>query len=176
MAKSESKKTSTAILGACGEHFVASYLSGFRLIVALPRAGVPGCDLLVAGEKVGHAVRIQVKTGTQSTTTNKVDGPIYLWHTSYNVIENNDKHLWYAYVYLRNWPHGEEQPELFFVPSRVVIETMTECKKLNENPSFFWMKVGDASKYRGRAGLQAILDDLKSPAELLLDGDSAPAE
>ncbi len=41
---------------------------------------------------MGHAVRIQVKTGTQSTQTNKVEGPIYLWHTSYKVIENNDKY------------------------------------------------------------------------------------
>lgn len=34
-------KSSTAILAACGEHYVAAYLSGpIYLIVALPRAGV----------------------------------------------------------------------------------------------------------------------------------------
>jgi hypothetical protein len=77
------KKTSTAIIGACGEHFVAAYLSGFQLTVAMPRGGIPGFDLLVTKEKSGHAIRIQVKTGTQSTRKTKKDGEIYLWSTPY---------------------------------------------------------------------------------------------
>ena len=56
-------KASTAILAACGEHYVAAYLSRFQLIVALPRAGVPGVDLLVASQKGGRAIRVQVADG-----------------------------------------------------------------------------------------------------------------
>ncbi len=59
-------KADKAILAACGEHYVAAYLSRFQLIVALPRAGVPGCDLLVTNKKRGHAIRIQVKTSARS--------------------------------------------------------------------------------------------------------------
>jgi hypothetical protein len=100
----EMAKQANTITGACGEHYVASYLSGFGLIVAMPRGGIPGCDLLVANETGGHAVRSQVKTGTQATRNTKEYGKIYLWSTSYKVIEKDDKHLWYAYVWLKDWP------------------------------------------------------------------------
>ena len=98
------KKTSTAIIGACGEHYVAAYLSGHNLIVAMPRAGIPGFDLIVSNEKGGHSIRVQVKTGTQATRKTKDEGNIYLWSTSYAAIERDDKYLWYAYVWLNHWP------------------------------------------------------------------------
>ncbi len=47
------KKVATAIIGACGEHYVASYLSGLNLIVAMPRVGISGFDLIVSKEKQG---------------------------------------------------------------------------------------------------------------------------
>ena len=81
------KRRSTAIVGACGEHYVAGYLSGFDLIVAMPRGGIPGCDLLVTKEFKGHAVRMQVKTGTQARKNTRSDGEFYLWPTSFKVIE-----------------------------------------------------------------------------------------
>src|SRR5262245_3745865 len=129
-------KPSTAILAACGEHYVASYLSGFQLIVALPRAGVPGCHLLVATKNPGPPGRIQVKTGTKSTKKDKREGPIYLWHTSFKVIENADPTLWYAYVWLRGWPEEDNHPEVFFVPSDVVVKTMAKCQADNDGEFF----------------------------------------
>lgn len=51
-------KRATAIIGACGEHYIAAYLSGFDLIVAMPRGGIPGCDLLVTRESKGRAIRL----------------------------------------------------------------------------------------------------------------------
>ena len=152
-------KSSTAILSACGEHYVAAYLSRFQLIVALPRAGVPGCDLLVASEKGGPAIRVQVKTGTQSTRTDKLEGPIYLWHTSFKACELKDPNLWFAYVWINNWPQDGKQPEVFFVPSKVVAATMTKCKA-DGDAEFFWMKVEDAAKYNGQNGLEPILKAL----------------
>ena len=153
-------KSSTTITGACGEHYVAAYLSGAGLIVALPRAGIPGCDLLVSTEKGGQAIRVQVKTGTQSTRNDKEVGKIYLWSTSYSVIERNDKHLWYAYVWLNGWPGGDFLPEVFFVPSKVVVKCMQECRDNKETWPYFWMRVGDASKYKGRSGLKPLLTTL----------------
>ncbi len=43
-------KIPSTILCACGEHYVASYLSGTGLVVALTRRGVPATDLIVTSE------------------------------------------------------------------------------------------------------------------------------
>jgi hypothetical protein len=154
------RKSATAIIGACGEHYVAAYLSGFKLIVAMPRAGIPGFDLLVSNEKGGHAIRVQVKTGTQATRNTKDQGEIYLWATAYAAIERNDKFLWYAYVWLNNWPNTEKLPEVFFVPSNVVVECMKKCKENNETWPYFWMRANDATKYKGGSGVNSLLDAL----------------
>jgi hypothetical protein len=156
------KKTTPTIIGACGEHYVAAYLSGHNLIVAMPRAGIPGFDLIVSNEKGGHSIRIQVKTGTQSTRKNKVEGDIYLWPTSYAAIERNDVYLWYAYVWLNDWPNGNNLPEIFFVPSSVVVKVMKECKEDNDSRPYFWMKKNDAEKYKGDSGFQLLNNALCS--------------
>jgi len=150
------KKSTTAIIGACGEHYVASYLSGLNLIVAMPRAGIPGFDMIVSNEKGGNSIRMQVKTGTQATRKTKEDGKIYLWSTSYKAIERDDPYLWYAYVWLNNWPDGDKLPEVFFVPSNVVVEVMKECKENNESWPYFWMTEKDALKYKGNTGFQSL--------------------
>lgn len=155
-------KPATAITGACGEHYIAAYLSGFQLIVATPRGGIPGCDLLIANERGGHAIRVQVKTGTRSTKNDKDDGPIYLWDTSYAVINRDDKHLWYAYVSLNGWPNKENLPEVFFVPSKVVVTCMKDCRENNEKRPFFWMRADDAKNYQGHSGLQSLFAALDS--------------
>ena len=158
----ENKRATTAIIGAAGEHYVAAYLSGFKLIVAMPRAGIPGSDLFVSNEKGGHAIRVQVKTGTQATRKDKTEGEIYLWATSYAAIERNDKYLWYAYVYLNGWPNSEKLPEVFFVPSKVVVKCMTECRENEETWPYFWMRVDDAKNYKGNTGVQLLLNALNS--------------
>ena len=153
-------KRATTIVGACGEHYVAAYLSGFELIVALPRAGVPGCDMLVTNQDGGHAIRIQVKTGTQSKRKKRVGRDIYLWATSFAAMKKNDKHLWYAYVWLNGWPQGEQAPEIFFVPSDIVARVITECHDAKESWPFFWLHVDEAQNYKGQAGLKGLLDSL----------------
>ncbi len=158
------KKTNNTIIGACGEHYVAAYLSGHNLIVAMPRAGIPGFDLIVSNEKGGHSIRVQVKTGTQATRKTKNEGNIYLWSTSYAAIERDDKYLWYAYVWLHDWPNGDNLPEVFFVPSNVVVEVMKACKKNNESWPYFWMKKDDAEKYKGYLGFQSLNNAFASVA------------
>ena len=122
-------KTATAIVGACGEHYVAAYLSGHKLIVAMPRAGVPGTDLFVSLERGGRALRMQVKTGTQATKKDRELGQIYLWQTSYSAMKRDDKHLWYAYVWLKGWPKEDNLPEVFFVPSKIVVDCLILLRK-----------------------------------------------
>src|SRR5450759_3182622 len=130
-------KRPSVIIGACGEHYLAGYLSGF--------------DLLVTTSKSGRAARLQVKTGTQSTKTDREVGKIYLWWTSPTVIKREDQNLWYAYVWLKDWPHGEHLPEVFFVPSKIVVKCLKQCIRDKEWPCF-WMRVEEAKKFEGQSG------------------------
>jgi hypothetical protein len=154
------EKRPSVIIGACGEHYLASYLSGFGLIVAMPRAVIPGCDLLVATSKGGRAARLQVKTGTQSTKTHREEGKIYLCWTSQTVIKREDPNLWYAYIWLKNWPHGEQLPEVFFVPAHVVVKCLKQCVRDKEWPCF-WMHADDAKKFEGQSGLRRLMMRLR---------------
>lgn len=170
--KTTSKKSraQTTIIAACGEHYVAAYLSGSQLIVALPRAGVPGCDLLVTAIKTGPAVRIQVKAGSEPRANDKALGRIYRWSTKCSVTERNDPHLWYAYVALngwpneknvvKNWPDTGGTPEVFFVPASFVVERM--AGETEASWSYFWMTFDEAQQYRSMDGLKAIHQFLKS--------------
>jgi len=163
-------RSATNIIGVCGEHYVSAYLSGWGLIVALPRGGNPGTDLFVASASGGPGIRIQVKTGTDSYHSIKKEAePHYRWPTTYSVIDQSDKSLWFAYVWLRHWPKGEEQPEVFFVPAAFVAERMrTVREEKRDKPNawtFFWMWRSEAEKYKGRQGLGILLDTINSEAQ-----------
>ena len=149
----------TTIVGACGEHYVAAYLSGFGLITALPRSGIPGCDLLVTSKEGGYAVRIVVKTSNQALKRDKKLGKIHLWSTSASAIKLNDQHLWYAYVQLNDWPEKDTTPEIFFVPSAFVVERL--AGDLTTKWPFFWLNVDETPQFRGNRGLKPILTVLK---------------
>ena len=155
------KKSASSIIGACGEHYVAAYLSGYQLIVAMPRGGIPGSDLFVSKEKGGNAIRLQVKTaGTEAMKNDRAVGRIYLWRTSLAVIERNDRNLWYAYVWLKDWPKGEISPEVFFVPAKVVIKCMKGVLADKDTWPYFWLRVDAAQGFKGRAGLRPLLSAL----------------
>ena len=85
-----------------------------------------------------------------------------MWQTSYKVIERVDANLWYAFVWLNGWPHTETLPEVFFVPSKVVIKCLEDCQAENDNYPTFWIRCDDAKKFQGLAGLQAFLAALTS--------------
>jgi hypothetical protein len=152
-------KTETTITAACGEYFVAAYLSGYELIVALPRAGVPGCDMLVTKTKGGFALRFQVKTGTSPRNKSRKWGEMYRWSTSCTVHQH--PHLWYAYVALNGWPRQKPSdgqiaiPEVFFVPSSVVAKVMAD--EAEASWSYFWLNVDKAEQYRGGEGMKSVL-------------------
>ncbi len=155
-------RKSTAITGACGEHYIAAYLSGFRLIVAMPRGGIPGSDLFVSRETGGRALRVQVKTGTQATRNDREEGPIYLWQTPYSAIKRSDKHLWYAFVWLKGWPGEKNLPEVFFVRSKEVAKCLKRCREDKDTFPTYWMRVRDAEPYRGELGLRSLFEALDS--------------
>lgn len=161
-----------AVIGACGEHYIAAFLSRHQLVVALPRAGVKGSDLFVADADFGHPIRIQVKTGTDSRRTNKKQGIVfYEWHASFPTTQQCNESTWYAFVWLSDWPEKAVQPELFFVPSIDVAANMTETGQDSTTPyATFWMPEGKLSRYRGSDGLELMLRSMKKTP--CTDGES----
>lgn len=156
-------KQNTSITGACGEHYIAAYLSGNGLIVAMPRGGMPGCDLLVAKLKGGCALRVQVKTGRESKRYSRYCGEeIYVWFTSWAAIERDDKNLWYAFIWLNDWPKSENLPEVFIIPSKTVVSCMKTLRKEEATRPHYWMPISEAQNFKGRVGLNLLLDALDS--------------
>lgn len=157
---------STAIIGSCGEHYVAAFFAGNGLIVALPRAGTRGSDLFVGAADGGRLVRVQVKTGKDAFHSPKTEGPYYAWDTNLSVIEHHDENLWYAYVWLNGWPQEPRLPEVFLIPSGAVVGRMKtlhgNSAKVNTRP-FFWMYSSDLVNYKGEAGLQTLKQVMTPP-------------
>lgn len=156
-----------AIIGACGEHYVAALLSGLGLIVALPRGGVSTTDLLVTDPDCESAVAIQVKTSRNPLQDgHKARAEQYLaWHTSANVIGRVSPSLWYAYVALNEWPTAQHSPDVYFVPSEEVSRVVREEQRTSSSSMlFYWLGVEQSEAYLGTRGAQAILDQLKRGA------------
>jgi len=131
------EKISSAIKGATGEFYVAAYLSALNLVVALPRGGVPSSDLLVTTPGGDKTISLQIKTAT--TQGNKYRKCAYLtWAVSAKSRTINCESHWYVFVDLRNWPQGQDHPELYFVPSCDVAESLeTEWNKRETTRLFF---------------------------------------
>jgi hypothetical protein len=149
----------SGFVGACGEFYVAAYLSHAHYLVALPRAGIPGSDMFVSAVNRGHPIRLQVKAGTQPTKKDKIEGPIYLWSTPLSIIDAPpDNYLWFAFVSLDGWP--TKIPDVFFVPSADVIARMKLVKaEIETSPKtwpYFWLRKDEAEKYKGTSGLELL--------------------
>ena len=109
-----------------------------------------------------------MKTGTDSKRNTREFGSIYLWHTSFKVTQARVEGLWFAYVWIRNWPEEDNSPELFFVPGNVVVKTMQQCKLDGDGP-YFWMREADAiKKYRAPAGVQPLLAELRPTSAAII--------
>lgn len=166
------EKISSAIKGATGEFYVAAYLSALNLVVALPRGGVPSSDLLVTTPSGGKTISLQIKTATtQGNRYRKCD---YLtWAVSAKSRAHCTTH-WYVFVDLRDWPKQQCHPELYFVPSCDVAESLeTEWNKRDETRLFFPLFIQTnaeteiyapggkiASYYKGMDGFRRLNEQL----------------
>lgn len=94
----EEEKLASAIKGAIGEFYVASYLSALGLVVALPRGGVPSSDLLVTTANGDKALSLQVKTATKPFNSHGKYGEYLTWGMSPKAKSNNKTTHWYVLV------------------------------------------------------------------------------
>jgi|CXWL01.1.fsa_nt_gi hypothetical protein len=164
------KKAEKAIVGACGEHYVAAYLSRHELVVALPRAGVKGSDLFVANPDSGFPIRIQAKTARDATGRYK-RRDFYSWDTTCPSQNFCNDATWYAYVSLKDWPTTDGAvPEVFFIPSADVRKQMIAVQSADagDKPAwsrtFFWMYADEIIQYKGEAGFAKLKIALSGPA------------
>ncbi|MSN24483.1 MAG: hypothetical protein GJV46_01305 [Geobacter sp.] len=147
------EKMSTAIKGAIGEFYVASFLSAMGLVVALPRSGVPSSDLIVTTHEGHRSISIQVKTSLSPINKSKKYGDYWSWDVSKKAKENRSKFHWYAFVNAYNWPRSESSPRIFFVPSEVVANIVAEWNDGNAPRLFFRiMELGEQDLYAGVTG------------------------
>jgi len=151
-------KRQGVIVGACGEHYVASYLSGMGLVVALTRMGSPATDLFVTAEAGGRAVTLQVKAGglhSHVMYKRKPERDYWVWRTGKKAIDGAKESHWYAFVFVGDWPQrkGSPNPEVFFVPSKIVARTLRKPKNQRD---WFWMYDREIEEYRGLAGYKKL--------------------
>jgi hypothetical protein len=153
-------KIQNSTLGACGEHYVASYLSGMGLVVGITNTGAPATDLIVTSESGAKSVSIQVKTGgihSHITRKRKPENNAWCWRTSKAKRPTSDSH-WYAFVFVGDWPSDGGAPEVFFVPSKVVAQKARDPEIVE---GWFWISEAEAEQYRGRLGYRRLASCLK---------------
>lgn len=142
---------STAIKGATGEFYVASFLSALGFVVALPRGGVPSSGLLVTNSVCSKTITLQVKTATKPLNNEKKYGyGQYLsWAISQKTKNIFIKTHWYAFVDISGWPNEKNFADIYFVPSTEVCSQLkTDWNKENSSMLFFplFLQVNDANK------------------------------
>ena len=150
------------LTGLCGEHYVAAYLAGSDLTVAVPRGGAARVDLFVADSRRGRPIRLQVKTARDPYGKHQ-GKPFCSWATNCSIIDEHDEGYWFAFVALNGWPQKAILPEVLFVPSAVVAERM-ELEKAKTR-TFYWIYVDDAEIYRNENGLALLKTALAQPCQ-----------
>jgi hypothetical protein len=163
---------STAIKGATGEFYVASFLSALGFVVALPRGGVPSSDLLVTNSNCSKAITIQVKTATKPLNNDKKYG--YGEYLSWSVSQKSKTIFgtshWYAFVDISGWPENRNFAEIYFVPSKDVssqLETdwnnkdstrlfYSIFKQVNKENEIYTIKKRNSEFYKGISGFKNL--------------------
>jgi hypothetical protein len=131
--------------GSAGEHYVAYKLSAMGYIVALPRAGVPSLDLIVATPDGQKTLAIQVKTASQAfhLAKKKPEDTRWYWRVSDKVIASSAESLFYVFVDL-HVDDPSKQPDVFIVRS---IDIKEENLDPTNGPWFLIMKDDEEKKW-----------------------------
>lgn len=149
---------SSTLVAACGEHYVAAYLSGMGLVVGLLRGGVPRFDMVATREDAIRSVSIQVKTGSAPRWEHKREPSrsFWSWDTPAAAATQIDDAFWYTFVALNGWPKADACPIVFFVPSHVVAKCIESENRRGAKRPTFWMYDAEAEQSRGQTGFAAL--------------------
>ena len=103
-------------VGIAGEYFVAGELSRRGRIASLTLKNTKGIDVLVADAEASSYIGVQVKTNSEKRNE---------WMLNIKAETFQAPNLFYVFVNLC----GQEPPEYFVVPSRVVAEQVTRTHR-----------------------------------------------
>jgi hypothetical protein len=129
-----SKQQMTGMLGA---YLAAAELTQKGLIVSMTSRNARGADLLVANQTYRRTWSVQVKTNRKPAT---------FWLLSKDFKELASPSHVYLFINLR----GDQRPDYYVVPSKIVAETGTTTPERSGGAIFysFWRK--NAEKYQDR--------------------------
>jgi len=116
--KSKKLKSDSILTGVAGEYFVAAELTKRGYIASITLRNTRGIDILVSNRDATKSVGIQVKSTRYSNTRAWI-----LNKKSENYYTNN---LFYVFVNLKE---GNQRPDFFIVPSKIVAEYITKSHK-----------------------------------------------
>jgi hypothetical protein len=155
-------KHQRTMTGDCGEFYVASILAGLYADVRVERVNAKAKDLNV---KLGRrSFTLQVKSGRRHTNEERKRNPKeshWVWRAGKKCINVRDSSLWYAFVYLGTWPLRGDPPRVFFVPSKLVCQTLRENRRGQRD--WFWMYKTDAERYSGIRGCRKMIKAIRIP-------------
>jgi hypothetical protein len=165
-------KHDNAVTGAAGEHYVAYVLNKMGYPVGLTRGGSPGVDLMATNPKTGSTVSIQVKTSRDAWRPRKIVADSHwAWHVGKKAESLEGKDLFYAFVALNDEGEKEQLPDIFIVPSEVVVETIKGPHGWKSQDGWVWsegwfgFKESECSGWRGDCGLRLIGEKLGDVAQ-----------
>ena len=110
----ETKKISSTILGAAGEHFVIAELLRRGVIAAKAPEGAPNMDIVTTDLEGNKLLAIQVKTRRDYRGGDKG------WHMKAKHEMLFAKRMFYVFVNVGHLP--DEPPAFYVMPSRVVAD------------------------------------------------------
>ena len=149
-------KRATALTAVAGEHYVAYKLSEMGYLVAMTRGGTPSIDLMVCHPSGAPSISLQVKTSSCAYRPFKRDQSKnrWEWDVSVRALNLKDKSVFYAFVDLEQGPDDSPRPNVFFIPSKTVAESLPPTSKRY----MFWLSKTD--KEIDQYGWKAIRDKL----------------
>lgn len=119
---SETKKVSSTILGAAGEHYVLAELLRRGVIAAKAPEGAPNMDVVTTDLEGNKLLAIQVKTRRDYKGGDKG------WHMKAKHERLTAERMFYVFVDVGHSP--EQHPAFYVVPSQVVADACRISHKI----------------------------------------------
>ena len=159
-------KLPSVITGACGEHYVAGIpSSGLGLIVAMPRAGIPGMRFVGRDFKgrsgSPRSSERQELNRDQNRPGIGADLPLVGRQRRCDQPQRWES-LQYAYVWSQKLAEWRGSSEVFFVPSKVVVECTRQLIHCTDNEWAMFCDVRPRMPrtYEGKSGFKLLSNTL----------------
>lgn len=153
----ETKKISSTILGAAGEHYVMAELLKRGVIAAKAPEGAPNMDIVTTDLEGNKLLAIQVKTRRDFTGGDKG------WHMKAKHDMLFADRMFYVFVDVGQTP--DDQPAFYVMPSKAVADACRISHKIWEET------LGVNGKPHNHSDMRRLLPEYKRNDRMLLSPD-----